>query len=78
MHPNGGGSNPRDVEALKEYQPFEDDDTKIPKVMSFEQEGGNGTVSLRCDNSNRNTLLQPISLSSFSLTHFCHQPHKLS
>jgi fluoride ion exporter CrcB/FEX len=35
-----------DVEAPKgSYRPFEDTDTKVPRVMSFEQEGGNGTKS---------------------------------
>jgi hypothetical protein len=37
-----------DVEASKEYRPFEDADTHVPKVMSFEQENGSGMFSHLC------------------------------
>ena len=43
MTQDGGNKNGgHDVEASREYRPFEDVDTKVPRVMSFEQEGGNG------------------------------------
>ncbi|CAB9497165.1 expressed unknown protein [Seminavis robusta] len=34
------GDSSKDVEASKEYRPFEDSEPKVPRVMSFEQEGG--------------------------------------